>query len=93
VSALKSEISPAELSHVIITHVGPNRIPTLKLLLEAALAGRPADKPLKIVVSNPAQAALQKGLAGKGEGSQPTLVACVALMCVVLCQFLPAAAE
>jgi flavorubredoxin len=66
VSALKSEVNPAELTHVIITHVGPNRIPTLKLLLEAALAGRSADKPLKVVVSNPAQAALEKGLAGKG---------------------------
>jgi flavorubredoxin len=66
VSALSREVNPAELTHVIITHVGPNRIPTLKLLLEAALAGRPADKALKVVVSNPAQAALEKGLAGEG---------------------------
>lgn len=63
-SALSQEVAPTDLSHVIITHVGPNRIPTLKLLLVAALAGRPAERPLKIVVSNPAQAALQKGLAG-----------------------------
>lgn len=62
-SALSQEVAPTDLSHVIITHVGPNRIPTLKLLLVAALAGRPAERPLKIVVSNPAQAALQKGLA------------------------------
>ncbi|KAF6262522.1 flavodoxin-like protein [Scenedesmus sp. NREL 46B-D3] len=62
-SALSREVDPTDLSHVIITHVGPNRIPTLKLLLEAALAGRTAEKPLKIVASNPAQAALEKGLA------------------------------
>eukprot|EP00882_Tetradesmus_deserticola_P003043 GHRQ01003230.1.p1 GENE.GHRQ01003230.1~~GHRQ01003230.1.p1 ORF type:complete len:731 (+),score=313.16 GHRQ01003230.1:222-2414(+) len=62
-SAISREVDPKDLTHVIITHVGPNRIPTLKLLLEAALAGRTAAKPLKIVVSNPAQAALEKGLA------------------------------
>ncbi|KAF8073046.1 dfa6 [Scenedesmus sp. PABB004] len=62
-TALAAEVPPSELSHVIITHVGPNRIPTLKLLLEAALAGRPADRPLRLVVTNPAKGALEKGLA------------------------------
>eukprot|EP00879_Flechtneria_rotunda_P002337 GHRR01002532.1.p1 GENE.GHRR01002532.1~~GHRR01002532.1.p1 ORF type:complete len:683 (+),score=243.39 GHRR01002532.1:141-2189(+) len=62
-SALSAEVSAAQLSHIIITHLGPNRIPTLKMVLEAALAGRPKNKPLKLVVTNPAQAALQKALA------------------------------
>lgn len=64
VAALLQEVNPSELSHLIITHVGPNRIPTLKMLLEAALPGRPAGKPLKLVVTNPAKAALEKNLAG-----------------------------
>lgn len=69
--ALSKEINPTELSHVIITHVGPNRIPTLKMLLEAALPGRPAGKPLKLVVTNPAKSALEKNLADVLDANVP----------------------
>eukprot|EP00775_Hariotina_reticulata_P010362 gene10362-10520_t len=62
-TALQGQVAPNQLSHVIITHVGPNRIPTLKLLLEEALKGRSADTPLRLVVTNPAKTALEKGLA------------------------------
>lgn len=64
VPVLSQEVAPNQLTHVIITHLGPNRFPTLKAVLEAAVAGRPAGKPLKLVVTNPAKVALQKGLAG-----------------------------
>lgn len=71
VAALKEQVAAPELSHIIVTHVGPNRIPTLKLLLEEALTGRSAGTPLKLVVTNPAKAALEKGLAGKPKRWQP----------------------
>jgi len=65
VPALRAEVAPRDLSHIIITHLGPNRFPTLKAVLEEALKGRAAGQPLKLVVTNPAKAALQKGLAGE----------------------------
>lgn len=65
VPALRNEVAPKDLTHIIITHLGPNRFPTLKAVLEEALKGRPAGSPLKLVVTNPAKAALQKGLAGE----------------------------
>jgi hypothetical protein len=68
VPALRAEVPLGQLSHIIITHLGPNRFPTLKAVLEEALAGRPANSPLRLVVTNPAKAALQKGLAGEGVG-------------------------
>lgn len=62
---LRGEVPPAELTHIIITHLGPNRFPTLKAVLTEAVANRaPGAGPLKLVVTNPAKAALQKGLAG-----------------------------
>lgn len=64
VPALRAEVPLNELSHIIVTHLGPNRFPTLKVVLEEALQGRTAGNPLKLVVTNPAKAALQKGLAG-----------------------------
>lgn len=73
VAALSAEVPPNTLSHVIITHVGPNRIPTLKLLLEAALQGRPAGQPLKLVATNPAQVALEKSLTGEQQHGQANL--------------------
>ena len=78
-AVLKEQVAAPELSHIIITHVGPNRIPTLKLLLEEALTGRSAGTPLKLVVTNPAKAVLEKGLAGK-----PELVTASQLLAVCL---------
>lgn len=70
VPALSGQVPPSQLSHIIITHLGPNRFPTLKAVLEAAVAGRPAGKPLKLVVTNPAKVALEKGLAGGRRAGQ-----------------------
>lgn len=61
--ALRGEVPLNQLTHIALTHLGPNRFPTLKAVLEGALQGRPAGSPLKLVVTNPAKAALQKGLA------------------------------
>jgi hypothetical protein len=65
VPALRGEVPLNQLTHIALTHLGPNRFPTLKAVLEGALQGRPAGSPLKLVVTNPAKAALQKGLAGR----------------------------
>jgi hypothetical protein len=68
VPALAAEVPPSKLTHVVITHLGPNRFPTLKAVLEAALQGRPAGSPLRLVVTNPARSALDKGLTGARRG-------------------------
>jgi hypothetical protein len=80
VPALRAEVPLNELSHIIITHLGPNRFPTLKAVLEEALQGRPAGSPLKLVVTNPAKSALQKGLAGTqahAHGAWHNVLACM----------------
>ncbi len=61
---LSQEIDLHRLSHVVITHVGPNRIATLAPVLQKALKGRPQGRPLTLVVTNPAAKVLESGLQG-----------------------------
>jgi flavorubredoxin len=66
VECLSSQLDPRELTHLVITHVGPNRTPTIAAVLRAALMGRPAGSKLKLVASNPAIKVLRSGLQGEG---------------------------
>jgi flavorubredoxin len=68
VACLSSQLDPRELTHLVITHVGPNRTPTIAAVLRAALMGRPAGSRLKLVASNPAIKVLRSGLAGESRG-------------------------
>ena len=67
VRCLESQINPNELTHLIITHLGPNRIPTLVDVMRSAYQGR-SGTPLTLVGTNPAMKALQDALTGRGEG-------------------------
>ena len=65
VAALAREADLSTISHVVITHMGPNRIPTLAAVLTKALAKRPRSAPpLQLVVSNPLLKVLQANMAG-----------------------------
>lgn len=75
VECLSSQLDPRELTHLVITHVGPNRTPTIAAVLRAALMGRPAGSKLKLVASNPAIKVLRSGLQGESTGSGGMLLA------------------
>lgn len=53
IEALKAEINPHEIDYIVLSHTNPNRIKTLKVLLELAPQA-------EIVCSNPAAIALKK---------------------------------
>lgn len=65
VSCLEQETDVRQISHIVLTHVGPNRVSTLLSVLDKALQGRPAGS-MKLVLSNPALKVLQAGMQGKG---------------------------
>ena len=66
VAALAREADLSTISHVVITHMGPNRVPTLAGVLEKILAARGrAAPPLQLVVSNPLVKVLQSGMASE----------------------------
>lgn len=69
VSCLEQQADLATVSHVIITHMGPNRIPTLAALLKKLVEARGvSEAPVRLVVSNPLVKVLQSGMATEGPG-------------------------
>eukprot|EP00877_Chromochloris_zofingiensis_P001128 jgi/Chrzof1/11015/Cz05g20140.t1 len=65
-SCLEQETDVRQISHIVLTHVGPNRVSTLLSVLDKALQGRPAGS-MKLVLSNPALKVLQAGMQGAGK--------------------------
>ncbi|GBF88523.1 hypothetical protein Rsub_01238 [Raphidocelis subcapitata] len=69
VACLQQQTDLANISHVVITHMAPNRFPSLAALLERLLAARgPGAPPVQVVVSNPLIKVLQSGMTGDGAG-------------------------
>jgi len=67
VAALTGEADLGELTHIVITHVGPNRIPTLVVVLREVLKKRSRGT-ISLVVTNPALKVLQNGMKGERQG-------------------------
>jgi hypothetical protein len=66
VACLKQQTDLAAISHVVITHMGPNRIPSLRAVLSAITEARGAGAPpVQVVVSNPLVQVLESGMAGE----------------------------
>ncbi|KAI8477430.1 MAG: flavodoxin-like protein [Monoraphidium minutum] len=65
VACLEKQTDLARLNYVLITHMGPNRIPALAKVLARVLAKRPASAPkLQLVISNPLVKVLEANMSG-----------------------------
>jgi flavorubredoxin len=63
VAALGQVVPPRQLTHIVLTHLAPNRVPVLEALLAATAQGRaPGSAQLEVHLTNPAMQLLQSKL-------------------------------
>lgn len=70
---LKSSIAPTSLTHLVITHLDPKAIKTLKVVIEAAVEGRKGEK-LELILTNPAEQLLRSTFENEGSADLLTSI-------------------